>query len=185
MADLVERARIFATAAHAAVGQKRKYTGKDYIVHPEEVAEIVKRNGGTSEMIAAAWLHDTVEDTQVTFEQIEDEFEATVTRLVEWLTDVSKPSDGNRKTRKAMDRQHTADAPIDAQLVKCADLIANTSSITRHDPDFARVYMREKKMTLEAMRPETKELPLWQQAWYRVEDYYATRENNRLQETLK
>ena len=56
---------MFATAAHAAIGQKRKYSGDDYIVHPARVASIVTRHGGTDEMIAAAWLHDTVEDTDV------------------------------------------------------------------------------------------------------------------------
>jgi (p)ppGpp synthase/HD superfamily hydrolase len=58
--NIVERARVFATAAHAAVGQKRKYTGEDYIVHPTEVAGIVRDAGGTDAQIAAAYLHDLV-----------------------------------------------------------------------------------------------------------------------------
>ena len=63
---MVVEAKMFATAAHAAIGQKRKYSGDDYIVHPQRVAAIVEKHGGTDEMIAAAWLHDTVEDTDVT-----------------------------------------------------------------------------------------------------------------------
>ena len=108
--DNISKAKTFATAAHAAVGQKRKYTGEDYIVHPERVAGLVEAYGGSDNMIAAAWLHDVVEDTQVTMEQIRKEFNSEIADLVEWLTDVSVASDGNRKARKAIDRQHTADA---------------------------------------------------------------------------
>ena len=148
---MVERARVFATAAHAAVGQVRKYTFEPYIVHPAEVAKIVRDAGGTDAMVAAAWLHDTVEDTGVTIETIRAEFGAEVAELVEWLTDVSKPEDGPRWFRKKMDREHTADAPAEAQTVKLADLIANTRSIMAHDPKFAKVYLEEKRLLLEVM----------------------------------
>ena len=148
---LVERARVFATAAHAAVGQLRKYTFEPYIVHPREVAGIVESVGGTPEMIAAAWLHDTVEDTGVTIETIREEFGSEVSELVGWLTDVSRPEQGNRAVRKAIDRAHTAAAPGAAQTIKLADLISNTRSITAHDPEFAKVYLAEKRALLEVM----------------------------------
>ena len=148
---LVERARVFATAAHAAVGQLRKYTFEPYIVHPREVAGIVESAGGTPEMIAAAWLHDVVEDTGVTIETIREEFGSEVAELVGWLTDVSRPEQGNRAHRKAIDRAHTAAAPGAAQTVKLADLISNTRSIMAHDPEFARVYLAEKRALLEVM----------------------------------
>ena len=148
---IVERARVFATAAHAAVGQLRKYTFEPYIVHPREVAGIVESAGGTPEMIAAAWLHDVVEDTGVTIETIREEFGSEVAELVGWLTDVSRPEQGNRAHRKAIDRAHTAAAPGAAQTVKLADLISNTRSIMAHDPEFARVYLAEKRALLEVM----------------------------------
>ncbi len=148
---IVERARVFATAAHAAVGQLRKYTFEPYIVHPREVAGIVAEAGGTPEMIAAAWLHDTVEDTGVTIETIREEFGPEVAELVGWLTDVSRPEQGNRAVRKAIDRAHTASAPAAAQTIKLADLIANTRSILEHDAEFARVYLAEKRALLEVM----------------------------------
>lgn len=151
MTDLVTRARIFATAAHAAVSQLRKYTFEPYIVHPAEVAETVTSVGGTPEMIAAAWLHDTVEDTGVTLELIRAEFGDEVADLVGWLTDVSRPDHGNRAARKAVDRAHTAAAPAAAQTIKLADLIANTRSIVEHDAEFARVYLAEKRALLEVM----------------------------------
>lgn len=152
MTDIVERARVFATAAHAAVKQVRKYTFEPYIVHPTEVAAIVAAvEGATHEMIAAAYLHDTVEDTGVTIETIKQEFGEEVAELVGWLTDVSKPEDGNRAVRKAIDRAHTAMAPAAAQTVKLADLVSNTRSIMKYDPKFAVTYLEEKRALLEVM----------------------------------
>jgi (p)ppGpp synthase/HD superfamily hydrolase len=148
---IVERARVFATAAHAAVGQVRKYTFEPYIVHPAEVAKIVRDAGGSEAMVAAAWLHDTVEDTGVTIETIRAEFGVEVAELVGWLTDVSRPEHGNRAHRKALDRAHSAAAPAEAQTVKLADLIANTRSIMMHDVAFAKTYLEEKRLLLAVM----------------------------------
>jgi (p)ppGpp synthase/HD superfamily hydrolase len=147
--SLVNKAREFAKEAHK--DQKRKYTGEPYFVHCEEVAKIVESVGGTPEMIAAAYLHDVVEDTPVTFRQIQLEFGHKVYCLVACLTDVSKPSDGNRKKRKELDRAHTARAYPDAKTIKLADLISNTRSIVEHDKNFARVYLREKELLLEVL----------------------------------
>jgi (p)ppGpp synthase/HD superfamily hydrolase len=150
--DLVHKAQVFAIAAHSAVRQKRKYTGEPYFVHPAEVARIVAEvPGSTPEMVAAAWLHDVVEDTGCTYTDIHMNFGIDVATLVGWLTDVSKPEDGNRATRKAMDRAHSAAAPAEAQTVKLADLISNSRSIVQHDPAFAKTYLEEKRMLLEVM----------------------------------
>jgi len=150
--DLVHKAQVFAIAAHSAVGQKRKYTGEPYFVHPAEVARIVAGvSGSTPEMVAAAWLHDTVEDTGVTTTDIHMNFGPEVAVLVGWLTDVSKPEDGNRAVRKAIDREHSAAAPAEAQTVKLADLISNSKSIVEHDPAFAKTYLEEKRLMLEVM----------------------------------
>lgn len=150
--DIVEGARLFSIGAHSGIGQKRKYTGEPYWVHTHEVADLVsKLDKATPEMIAAAHLHDTVEDTHVTLDLITEAFGDTVSELVYWLTDVSKPTDGNRATRKAIDRAHTANAPREAQMIKVCDLMSNTRSIVAHDPDFAKVYIKEKIALLEAM----------------------------------
>lgn len=150
--ELVLKARTFATAAHAAVAQLRKYTNEPYIVHPAEVYQIVSTvASATPEMLAAAWLHDVVEDTGVTIEVIREEFGEKVAELVGWLTDVSRPEQGNRATRKAIDRAHTAMAPAEAQTIKLADLISNTKSIMEHDAAFAKTYLAEKKLLLEVM----------------------------------
>jgi len=148
MSAVVEQARTFAIAAHSACGQVRKYTGEPYHVHPAEVAWIVEQAGGTEAQRAAAWLHDVVEDTDVSIELIEQMFGTYVAELVGWLTDVSVPTDGNRAERKAIDREHTAQASLDAKMIKLADLISNTESIVKHDEKFAKIYLEEKRLLL-------------------------------------
>ena len=150
--DIVRKAQVYAMAAHAAVGQKRKYTGEPYIVHPAEVAKIVAGvPGSTPDMVAAAWLHDVVEDTGCTFTDIHMAFGIDIATLVGWLTDVSQPQDGNRAHRKAIDREHTARAPAEAQTIKLADLISNSRSIMTYDPEFAKTYLEEKRLLLAVM----------------------------------
>lgn len=150
--NVVHKAQVYAMAAHAAVGQKRKYTGEPYIVHPGEVASIVASvPGSTPDMVAAAWLHDVIEDTGCTFTDIHVAFGIDIATLVGWLTDVSKPEDGNRAKRKAIDREHTAQAPAEAQTIKLADLISNSKSIMQYDPEFAKTYLAEKRLLLEVL----------------------------------
>src|ERR1700749_4267236 len=116
-------ARDFATRAHARVGQVRKYSGAPYIEHPAAVADIVRSVPHTEAMLAAAWLHDTVEDTGTTLDEIRAGFGDEVAELVEMLTDVSRPDDGNRAARKKVDRRHSARASAAAKTIKLADLI--------------------------------------------------------------
>lgn len=150
--DIIERARIFAIAAHSATDQRRKYTNEPYWVHPEEVAALTSQiPGSTKEMIAAAYLHDVVEDTKITNQLISDEFGQTVGELVGWLTNISTPEMGNRARRKEIDKNFLAQAPAEAQSIKCADLRSNTQSIAYHDPRFAKIYLEEKKALLEVM----------------------------------
>ena len=146
---MIERAIWFATQAHAK--QTRKYTGEPYINHPIEVMRLVNTVTDDPEILAAAVLHDVVEDTPVTNMNIRIAFSPRVAELVDDLTDVSKPEDGNRATRKELDRQHTAKASPDAKTVKLADLISNGKSIIKDDPNFAKVFMKEKAALLEVL----------------------------------
>lgn len=151
--DIVAKARIFATAAHAAVKQVRKYTGEPYIRHPAELVELLQAHSiDQPEMLAAAWLHDVVEDTGVDSALIYKEFGWCVGILVEGLTDVSKPEDGIRAARKAIDREHTGKQSPACKTIKLADLICNTRSIVEYDPAFAKVYLAEKRALLEVLR---------------------------------
>ena len=152
MVYIVEKARIFATAAHHAAGNVRKYTGEPYINHPAAVVELVSSVPHIPEMLAAAWLHDTVEDAGVSLDLIETEFGGLVAGMVEMLTDVSHAHDGLREHRKRKDREHTAKASPSVKTIKLADLIDNTRSIVERDPNFAKVYLAEKRLLLEVLR---------------------------------
>lgn len=172
--DLIDAAWAFACGAH--FGQYRKYTGKPYITHPIAVARIVASVTDDCNAICAALLHDTVEDCEVTYEELlkqEHGFGYPIANLVMELTDVSKPENGNRKYRKAMDREHTAQASPLGQTVKLADLIHNSESILEYDKDFAVVYMKEKALLLPFL--EQGDRSLVRRAEAIVDTYYKER----------
>ncbi len=151
MNQLIKRARDFATQAHQRIGHRRKYTKQPYEVHLKAVAHTVRSVTDDTEMVAAAWLHDTVEDTAATHYDIEKAFGKRVAQLVYELTDISKPSDGNRAMRKTLDRQHMAQASVQTKTIKLADIIDNSRDICTHDPDFARVYLSEATLLLDVL----------------------------------
>lgn len=146
--NLVERAKEFAQKAHAS--QVRKYTGEPYFRHLEEVAAYVTWAGGSQEMIAAAYLHDTIEDTETSFIDLTTEFGHSVTQLVWELTD--QESEGNRAERKRRRAEFLSRAPGSTQTIKIADLLSNTPSIALYDRRFAPVYLREAEYLLSSLR---------------------------------
>jgi len=150
--DLVQRARDYASHAHTRINHRRKYSNQPYTVHLATVARRVAEVSDDPVTIATAWLHDVVEDTEATLYDIEQAFGAEVAALVEDLTDVSKPSDGNRATRKALDRAHLAEADPRAKTVKLADLIDNALDICRNDRRFAGVFLDEMAALLEVLQ---------------------------------
>jgi len=155
----LNNALLFCQNGHNSINQVRKYTNEPYWVHPVEVMEIVRTvPNHTPAMLAAALFHDLVEDTPIKLEEIEELFGAEVSILVEMLTDVSMPEDGNRRQRKDKDLQHTAKASPEAKTIKLADLISNTKSIVEYDVDFAKVYLREKALLLEVLKEGDKTL---------------------------
>jgi (p)ppGpp synthase/HD superfamily hydrolase len=149
--DLIKKARSYAIQAHKRINHRIKYTNQPYDVHLKAVAELVSSVSGDPETIAAAWLHDTVEDTPITFHDIEKEFGSGVVQLVSDLTDVSKTGDGNRSVRKAIDRAHLAQAVDRAKTIKLADLIDDCRDISSNSPRFARVYLTEMAALLEVL----------------------------------
>lgn len=171
--DIVKKALKFATKAHK--DQVRKYTQEPYINHPIAVSKIVKEIGGDKNMRAAAFLHDVVEDTNIALDEILINFGHDIFNLVSDLTDISKKSDGIRKIRKELDRQHLSRASKRAKTIKLADLINNTVSIVLHDSDFAKVYMSEKRALLEVLRDGNH--ILYQRALQIVKVYYLHRKD--------
>lgn len=161
--DVVKRAESFAKAAHDSIDQRRKYTGEPYWVHAERVANIVASVTDDAAIIAAAWLHDVIEDVapiNANFDEkaIKRELGESVLRLVLEVTDVSKPQDGNRATRKAIDRKHLARASKEGKLIKLADLIDNAIDISKHDPGFAKVFRKEAVLDLPFLAMGNKQL---------------------------
>ena len=102
-------------------------------------------------MIAAALLHDVIEDTDFTYEDIAEKVSPEVADLVQGMTEVAKPEDGNRAKRKSMDKDFLAQQSPEVQTIKYADVISNTQDIALHDSSFAKVYIAEIKDLLEVI----------------------------------
>jgi (p)ppGpp synthase/HD superfamily hydrolase len=148
--QLIQDALMLAIKAHD--GQRRKYTGEPYSTHPIAVSKIVETIDHTPEMVIAALLHDVVEDTDVTFRELRDEFGSKVAELVHYCTNVSDKVDGNRAFRKKMDADHFALGPAESQTIKIADLIHNSLSIIPHDQKFFhKAYKHEKQYLLDIL----------------------------------
>ena len=130
--DLLDRAIIFAVRAHA--GTERRGKGFPYIVHPMEAVSIVATMTSDQEMLAAAALHDTVEDTDVTVEDLRREFGARVAALVADESDaviegVSEEASWHARKQMAIDR--LARASHDAKMVALGDKLSNMRAIAR------------------------------------------------------
>lgn len=127
---LIDAARRFAQDAHA--GQVRKGAGQEpYVTHLAEVAELTRAFGGGDEAIAAAWLHDTVEDCGIQPETIVREFGAEVARIVAALTDDKSLPKAERKRLQVL---HAPGKDADAALVKLCDKISNVGSLAKSPP---------------------------------------------------
>jgi len=163
--DLEATALDFAIKAHE--DQIRKYTKEPYINHCIAVAKLVKTVPHTVEMVCAAILHDTLEDTQTTKEGLIAIFGIEITNLVVWLTD--QAFKGNRAQRKKLQREYLRQAPADAKTVKLADLINNADSVIKYDPGFARVFMNEFELLLKVLTEG--DSVLYMQAEKIIKDY--------------
>ena len=164
---ILKAVRDFADQAHGE--QMRKYVPKRYIVHPEEVMEICREYTDELPVLAAALLHDVLEDTPVTEQDIaaflqplmpQAEAKQTLKLTVD-LTDVHTKQAFphlNRRRRKDKENERLSKAAPNAQTIKYADIISNAVDITAHDKHFARVYLREMEMLLSVMKSGNREL---------------------------
>ena len=152
MNTILDTVRSFASEAHQ--GQMRKFSPEPYIVHPIRVSEIVKYYNPRLPVMAAALLHDVVEDTLVSETALsvflhnimEPEEAAETLRLVMQLTDVYVKSSYpqlNRSRRKQLELERLATISPDAQTIKYADIIDNTSEMDSFDPEFGPEYLQE------------------------------------------
>jgi (p)ppGpp synthase/HD superfamily hydrolase len=153
---LIEQAKNTAHFAHDSILQKRKYSGEPYWVHTDEVASIVAPFAmackNPEAVVCAAHLHDVIEDVfpinpRFDLFFISENFGEDTAELVKDLTDVYTKeawSDLNRDKRKKLECERIGKISPAAKTIKLADLISNTKSIVENDPDFARIYIREK-----------------------------------------
>ncbi|RZM78606.1 RelA/SpoT family protein [Leptolyngbya iicbica] len=160
--DLVSRAFQFAYKLHE--GQKRA-SGEAYICHPIEVACLLRDLGGDSAMIAAGFLHDVVEDTDVTADEIESHFGEEVRRLVEGVTKLSKFNFHSKTERQAENfrRMFLAMAQdVRVIVVKLADRLHNMRTLEHLKPEKQRRIAAE---TLEIFAPLANRLGIGRFKW--------------------
>ncbi len=130
--DLLDRAIIFAVNAHH--NTERRGKGFPYIVHPMEAVEIVATITPDQELLAAAALHDTIEDTDVTYEQLREVFGERIANLVHAESDqftegVTEEDSWHDRKQAAIDR--LAAAPYEAKIVAMGDKLSNMRAIWR------------------------------------------------------
>lgn len=125
--SLLDRAIIFAVHAHS--GTERRGKGFPYIVHPMEAVEIVATMTSDQELLAAAALHDTVEDTDVTVEEIRKEFGERIARIVADESDEIPDKDWKGRKQAAID--HLKNASHEAKMVALGDKLSNMRAIAR------------------------------------------------------
>ena len=126
-------------ALHFAAGKHRDQRRKDreespYINHPIQVAELIARVGRVSDLatLQAAVLHDTVEDTETTFEELEEKFGVEVASLVREVTDDKSL---RKEQRKQLQIERAPRLSPEAKAIKIADKISNILDITYSPPE--------------------------------------------------
>lgn len=183
--SLVEKASDFAKHKHRM--HKRKYTGEPYWNHLHEVANLVHHVAKANRHVrAAAYLHDTIEDTDTTKEEIAKHFGHKVANLVWEVTDqhpyvCEKKGNKwchritglpmNRKARKEIDNQHLAKSSNEGATIKLADFVSNSRDIVQNDKNFAKVYLHEKENVLPLLKHGNSKLYKMAQRNF-VDEYY-------------
>ena len=133
MAQSVEQARELARQKHAGMHLfDANRTGM--FEHVSQVASLVQELGGSTEMVAAAWLHDIVEDTDVTLAQVKDWFGEEVAILVDGLTDPEEFEAMPLEERKQLQAERVRTLPDDVKRIKLCDQLSNVRRIVLKPP---------------------------------------------------
>lgn len=156
----------FEFAAYKHNGQKRKWTKEPYINHPLHVKELLQKIAKIDDeiVLAAALLHDVIEDTDATYYDLL-QFDEQVAELVYFLTDPPSKGRDNRAIRKMLTRFRLGAAPVEAQLIKCADILSNAPGIRDNDPKFWEKYREECIMLMECFCDPVQQTQLFNMAW--------------------
>lgn len=165
MEEILAKITDFGDTAHGE--QTRKYTPDRYMVHPKRVMDKLRNYTDDITVLAAALLHDVLEDTPVTQSEMlaflqtvlsEEQAKRTLNLVID-LSDVYVKKDFpklNRRTRKNKELERLEKTSADSQTIKYSDIIDNTLEIVDQDPSFAKVYLSE---VLQILRKLTKGNP--------------------------
>ena len=147
--EMIEKAYIYSASVHQ--GQVR-LSGEPYLTHPMEVAGILTNMKMDAATIISGLLHDTIEDTLTTVEQIEKEFGRDVAFLVGGLTKLSLISFGSQEERQSENFRKmilAMSADIRILLVRLADRIHNMRTL-QYQPNYKRIYIARETMDIYA-----------------------------------
>lgn len=167
MEEILNSIKEFTDKAHG--NQMRKYTPERYIVHPVRVMELLKDYTNDITVLAAALLHDVLEDTPVSADEIKNFLKTLLNQeqaertlmLTQELTDEyikEKYPQWNRRKRKEKEVERLAAVSPDAQTIKYADIIDNCKEIVRYDTGFAPKFISECSTMLKKMKKGNEDL---------------------------
>lgn len=168
--ELFEQSRAVALAAHG----NQLYGHKPYEHHLQAVVAVLNRfgisldNEELASVLIAAWLHDSIEDTNLTQENIRQEFGSEVADLVWRVTD--EPGN-NRKERKAATYQKISESE-NAIILKLADRIANVESSLQNNHNLFLMYKREHSVFSERLKPQSK-TDVAARMWKHLDDLFS------------
>ena len=160
----------FATACH---GDQLRPTGDPYERHLLEAVEVLATGAGVldRDVLVAALLHDVVEDTACTLEEVRDRFGPEVAELVDWVTKTDPPPGGDREAARLAYLRRLAGAPRKAVLVKLADRLSNVQRLDRLPrPEKRRAYYRE---TVDWILPLAAGVPFFHEQFGRWRERFA------------
>jgi guanosine-3',5'-bis(diphosphate) 3'-pyrophosphohydrolase len=170
--DLAVLAEAFAFAK-ACHGDQLRPTGDPYERHLLEAVEVLAEGAGVldRDLLVTALLHDVVEDTGCSLDQVRDRFGPGVAELADWVTKTDPPEGGDREAARVAYLRRLSGAPREAVLVKLADRLSNVQRLDRHPrPEKRRSYYRE---TVEWILPLAAGVPFFHEQFARWASRYA------------
>ena len=150
ISDMIQRARRFSEVAHE--GQTR-VGGEPYATHPAAVVEILRAHGVTdADILAAGYLHDTVEDTSITFDQLARAFNPRIASIVGELT-IPKEFEEPSEKKNAWLLEHAPKLSVPAKWIKLADRFHNVKQLAAKSPDRQARYVKATTALIQALKP--------------------------------
>jgi hypothetical protein len=149
VSELIKTAKLFANIGHQRITLKRNPELQSCELHLRAVAQIVSSVTQDEDVIAAAWLHDVVEDTAVTIGDVERKFGTTVGKLVGELTMLRRPE--NEANHIVFAKKHFARISGAAKTIKLADVIDTCRDLHKNAPASLPAYVAEASELLQVL----------------------------------